>query len=141
VVVGALGFSRFGAGALVFSKEAPDVLQDLADPLALDLGILTQQPVDLILERIELRPPRPPRIARRRRRTQRPPDRLAMQPRPTTDLPDPQPLDEPHPTNLGPLLHADHPSSPGTVDDDQARLSSHPDSTERLPGWSSFQPA
>ncbi len=26
VVVGALGFSRFGAGALVFSKEAPDVL-------------------------------------------------------------------------------------------------------------------
>src|SRR4051812_30726802 len=26
VVVGALGFSRVGAGALVFSKEAPDVL-------------------------------------------------------------------------------------------------------------------
>jgi transposase len=26
VVVGALGFSRFGAGALMFSKEAPDVL-------------------------------------------------------------------------------------------------------------------
>jgi hypothetical protein len=26
VVVGALGFSRFGAGALIFSKEAPDVL-------------------------------------------------------------------------------------------------------------------
>src|SRR5512144_423017 len=26
VVVGALGFSRYGAGALVFSKEAPDVL-------------------------------------------------------------------------------------------------------------------
>jgi hypothetical protein len=26
VVVGALGYSRFGAGALVFSKEAPDVL-------------------------------------------------------------------------------------------------------------------
>lgn len=26
VVVGALGFSRFGSGALVFSKEAPDVL-------------------------------------------------------------------------------------------------------------------
>lgn len=26
VVVGALGFSRFGAGALVFSKQAPDVL-------------------------------------------------------------------------------------------------------------------
>ena len=26
VVVGALGFSRFGAGSLVFSKEAPDVL-------------------------------------------------------------------------------------------------------------------
>jgi transposase len=26
VVVGVLGFSRFGAGALVFSKEAPDVL-------------------------------------------------------------------------------------------------------------------
>ncbi len=26
VVVGALGCSRFGSGALVFSKEAPDVL-------------------------------------------------------------------------------------------------------------------
>jgi transposase len=29
VVVGALGYSRFGAGALIFSKEAPDILSGL----------------------------------------------------------------------------------------------------------------
>jgi hypothetical protein len=63
-----------------------------------------------------------------------------MQSRPPADLPDRKPLDEPHPTDLGPLLHADHPSSPGSVDDDRARLGSHPDATER-PRWSSFQPA
>jgi hypothetical protein len=35
-------------------KPQPD--QDLADPLALDLRVLAQQPVNLGLERIEVRP-------------------------------------------------------------------------------------
>jgi hypothetical protein len=107
----------------------PLLSQQLPDPLALDLRILTQQPVNLVLEPIELRPPRRARVARRRRRPQRPPDRLPMKPRPPTDLPNRQPLDEPHPTNLGPLLHVDHPSSPDPIDNDRARVKTHPDST------------
>ena len=39
-----------------------------------------------------------------------------MQPRPPTDLPDPQPLHEMHPTDLRPLLHADHPLLLASVD-------------------------
>ena len=72
-----------------------------------------------------------------------------MQPRPPPDLPDRQPLNQPHPTDLRPLLHADHPILPASIDDDQARLKTQPDSTTRHPGgsvfnrrrWSSIQPA
>jgi hypothetical protein len=53
-----------------------------------------------------------------------------VQPRPPANLPDRQPLHEPHPTNLGPLLHADHPSSPDPIADDRARVGTQPDDTE-----------
>jgi hypothetical protein len=52
--------------------------QQLADPLALDPGVGVEQPVDLVLERIQLRPARRPRIDRWPLRAQRPPDRLPM---------------------------------------------------------------
>jgi hypothetical protein len=120
-------------------EPQPD--QDLPDPLTLDPRVIAQQPVDLVLERIELRRPRRPLIDRRRRGAQRPTDRLPMQPRSPADLPDRQPLDEPHPTDLRPLLHADHPSSPRSVDKDRARVRTQPDSTHALPGGVSFQPA
>src|SRR5450755_4660235 len=109
----------------------PQRLQDLPDPLTLDLSVAAQQLVDLLPEPVELRPPRRPRIRRRRRRAQRPTDRLAMQPRPPPDLPDRQPLNQPHPTDLRPLLHADHPILPASIDDDRARLRTQPDDTAR----------
>ena len=40
-----------------------------------------------------------------------PPDRLAMQPRPSTDLSDRNTVDPVQPPNLYPLLHADYPLS------------------------------
>ena len=52
-----------------------------------------------------------------------------MQPRPPANLPYRQPLNEPHPPNLRPLLHTDHPSSPDPIDDDRARLETPPDDT------------
>src|SRR5215218_9341289 len=85
--------------------------------------------MQLVLERVQLRPPRRPRIRRRRRRAQRSPNRLAMHTRATADLPDRQPLDESHPTDLGPLLHADHLHLLATVNDDRTSLRTQPDAT------------
>src|SRR5205085_10096509 len=67
-----------------------------------------QQPVDLGLKRIERRPHRPASIDRWLAAADRPADRVAMQPRPATDLALRQTLDEVQPTDLGPLLHPDH---------------------------------
>ena len=53
--------------------------------------------------------------ARRRLGRQRPPDRLAMQPRPLADLADRQPLDAVHAPDLRPLLHADHTTPPRPI--------------------------
>src|SRR6202012_5737527 len=63
---------------------------------------------DPVLEQIQLRPRLRPRIPRRLSGRQRPPDRLAMQPRPPTDLPDRELLAPRQPPDLRPLLHVDH---------------------------------
>src|SRR4051812_43567934 len=80
----------------------------LAQPQRLDARIGPQLPADPLPIRIELRHRRRPRIPRRRLGRQRPPDRLAVQPRPLADLTDRQPLDPAHAPDLRPLLHADH---------------------------------
>jgi hypothetical protein len=89
--------------------------QQLADPLALDPRIVVEQPVELVLEPVELRSPRGTRVGGRSLRAQRPPDRLPVQTRPPPDLPDRQPVDEPHPADLRPQLHADHLLPPGSA--------------------------
>src|SRR5438046_2758314 len=71
--------------------------------------------MDLVLERIELRPRRRALIARRRRRSQRPPHRVAIPARPTHDLLDRKPQHELHPADLRPLLHADQRPPPGST--------------------------
>lgn len=55
----------------------PQRLEQLADPNPGQSRITVQQPMDLRLEPVELRPPLPPRIPRRLRRAQRRPDRVA----------------------------------------------------------------
>ena len=55
--------------------------------------------------------PRRPLIARRNLTLDRPPDRVAMQPRPAMDLPNREPTHEVQPPNLSPFLHTDHLSS------------------------------
>jgi hypothetical protein len=86
--------------------------QQLADPNAGQVGVLGQQSADLVLKRVELRAPGRPRIARWRVAGDRPPDRLAMQPRLPTDLADRQPAHKAQPSDLCPLLHPDHPGPP-----------------------------
>ena len=86
-----------------------DLARHLAQPLRLNPRISRQLVADPVLERIELRSHRCARIPRRLPGRQRPPDRLAMQPRPPADLPDRQLLDSMQPSDLCPLLHADHP--------------------------------
>src|SRR5436190_4190381 len=82
--------------------RAPKRLKQLADADARKLGIPPQQPVNLVLERIELRLRRRAPIDRRRAAVDRLADRVAMQPRPPTNLALRQALDEAQPTHLGP---------------------------------------
>jgi hypothetical protein len=101
-------------------------LDQLADPLPRQLGILAQQPMNLALERIELRRPRPPLIARRLRGTQHSPDRDAIPAGAPDDLLDRQTADEVHPPNLRPLLHLDQRPPPRPLDDRAAEASTPP---------------
>jgi hypothetical protein len=91
----------------------PERRDQLADPLAGQLRIAAQQPVDLVLERIKLRPARRPPIDRRRVAADRAADRVPVQPRPTMDLAHRQPAHEVQPPDLRPLLHPDHLGPPG----------------------------
>src|SRR4051812_12739133 len=94
--------------------------------------------MDLVLERIELRARPRPFIDRRTVTGDRPTDRLSMQPRPPVDLADPQPLDEVQPTDLGPLLHPDHPGPPELAPRKRAQARRP---LGHSPRWSTFQPA
>jgi hypothetical protein len=67
----------------------PQRRDQLADPLTRHPRIAAQQPVDLVLERLELRRPRRPTIDRRSLRAQRPPHRVAIDPIPPRELLDP----------------------------------------------------
>src|SRR4051794_11757924 len=78
----------------------------------LDRRIRTQLLTDPVAKRVKLRRRRQPRIPRRRLGRHRPPNRLAMKPRPPADLPDRQPLDPVHAPDLRPLLHPDHTPPP-----------------------------
>ena len=87
-------------------------LQQLADPDPGQLRVLAQQPVDLVLERLQHARLRRPRIARRPLAAQRPPDRVARQPRRPRQLLDRLAADEMLAPQLSPLLHLDHPLQP-----------------------------
>ncbi len=81
-------------------------------------------------------------VARPRRRLgrNRPPNRLAMQPRPLADLPDRQPVNPVHPPDLSPLLHPDHTPSSSPI----RRSSEGPDPAGRTrprARWVTFEPA
>src|SRR3954449_724221 len=89
---------------------------------------------------IELRSHRCPHVLRRQLGRQRPPDRLAMQPRPLADLTNRQPLDAVHAPDLRPLLHADHTLLLAR----STRSSETPDPTGRTrphARWATFGPA
>ena len=83
--------------------------QQLPDPHPRQLRILRQQPVDLRLERLQHARPRCPLISRRRLAAQRPADRVLRQARLTHQPLDRLARDEMLASQLGPLLHLDHP--------------------------------
>ena len=71
---------------------------------------LPQQLADLRLDRVDDRALPRPLVARRRRRAQRRPHRVAGHAQPAGDGLDAHPLGPVEPTDLGPVLHVDHPS-------------------------------
>ena len=71
--------------------------------------------VNLLPERIQLRPALLPSIARRFLRAQRAADGVAITARPPRDHLDRQPRHRMHPADLGPLLHPDHRPPPGSL--------------------------
>jgi hypothetical protein len=83
-------------------------LHQLADPLGRDPRVVLQQPLDLLLERVELRPPRRALIPRRALPPQRPADRVAVMTSAPDVLVDRQRLDLPHPPDLRPPPHLEH---------------------------------
>ena len=89
--------------------------------------ILAQQPVDLVLERIELRPRRRPRIARRAVTPEGVADRFPVQAGASMDLPDRQAAHEMQPPHLRPLLHSDHLRPPELALRKRPRLRGPPD--------------
>src|SRR5581483_12117198 len=83
--------------------------------------------------------PRPrPRVLRRHLALDRPRDRVAMDPGQLVDRPLRTLLHEVQPSDLGPLLHADHTPPPRPITLDQARLRDQPDTTDSAPGGPLF---
>ena len=87
----------------------PKRRDQLPDPLTRQPRIAAKQPMDLVLERIELRPRRRAGIARRHRRTHGRSDRIARQARPPGELLDRNAAHEVLPAQLGPPLHINQP--------------------------------
>src|SRR5207248_997718 len=120
----------------------------LPQPLRLDRRILAQLLTDPVLERIQLRPGRRPLVLRRRLALDRPGDRVAMRPGQPMDRALGALLDEVQPSDLSPLLHADH-TLLLARSQDQARVRDQPDASDSTPGgpvfnrrrWSSIQAA
>ena len=105
-------------------------------------GILVpaQQLVNLVLERIELRRPRRTPRPRRLARAQRHPNRVARQPRPAHQLPDPHATNEVLPAQLSPTLHLKHILLRALDPDDRPRLTTAPYASDAIQGIKS-QPA
>src|SRR5215208_6219415 len=117
----------------------------LADALPRQPRIRPEQPVDLVLERIELRSRRRPRITRPVITPKRVADRLPVHARPAMDLPDRQAAHEMQPPHLRPLLHSDHLGPPKLA---LRKRTQAPRTPGRSGGpvfnrrrWSSFHPA
>ena len=112
----------------------PQRLDLLPDSHPRQLRVVLQQPVDLVLERVELR--RPLRTLERRRqiRPQRPLDRVPRQPRPAHQLLDRHPAHEMLPPQLRPPLHVKHASSWPSINTNEARLTITPDASATIPG-------
>jgi hypothetical protein len=87
-------------------------LDQLTDPLARHVGLVLEQPANLVLERIQLRARRCSPITRRVRRAQRRPHRVATQPVPPRQRLDRDATNEVLASQLGPLLHANQPLPP-----------------------------
>jgi hypothetical protein len=80
----------------------------LADALTRQLRVPAQQPMDLVLERVQLRARPRALVLRRLVALDRVADRVAMQPGAPVDLPLRQAAHEVQPPDLRPLLHSDH---------------------------------
>ena len=119
-------------------RRAAQRLEQLADPDPRQLGVVLEQPMDLVLEGIELGPRRRAAIDRRLVAVDRLADRVAMQPRPPTNLALRQALDEVQPTDLCPLLHPDHLGPPELALRKRAQA---PRATGQHDRWPTFHPA
>jgi len=91
------------------ARLAAQRLEQLPNPNARQLRIGAQQPVNLVLERVELRLAQAAAIRRRRLASQRPPDRVARHARPARQLLDRHAEHEVLTTKLSPPLHTNHP--------------------------------
>ena len=90
--------------------------------------------MNLLLERIELRPGRPTPIRRRLIRAQRLTNRVPRQARPPHQLLDRHAVHEVLPTQPSPILHADQPFPPDPIAVDRASFESPADGFATRPG-------
>ena len=93
----------------------PQRLDLLPHPHARQLRVVLQQPVDLVLERIQLRRPLRHPENRRVGRPQRRPNRVPRQPRPAHQLLDRHAANEMLPAQFGPALHVQHAFLPASI--------------------------
>ena len=92
------------------ARRAPQRLQQFPDPHPGQLRVFGQQPMDLRLELLQHARPRRSLISRRGLASQRSADRVLRQPRLARQALDRLARDEMLASQLGPLLHLDHPS-------------------------------
>jgi hypothetical protein len=107
----------------------PQRLDLLTNPHPAQPRVVLQQPVDLVLERIQLRRYRRPLIPRRLRRTHRASDRVPIDPITPRELLDPNPTNEMLPPKLGPTLHVKHTLLPGSINKNRASVNRPPDAS------------
>jgi hypothetical protein len=108
----------------------PQRRDQLSDPNRRQPRIVAQQPMDLVLERIELRRPLGTAKRRRRRGAQRLAHGLPRQTGPLGQRPDRNPPNEVLPSQLSPALHLQHPFLP--VRTSRTGLGSPPPRTTRV---------
>jgi hypothetical protein len=104
----------------------PERRDQLPDPHARQFGIRREQLVDLIPIGIELRSGRCPPIDRRTFGAQRPPDRVAIDPKPSRELFNRHPADEVLTPQLSPTLHVKHALLPDSNNMNEAKFNTPP---------------